>query len=569
MVVDGEVAIVSGWRGWVGAIDLATGTVIRERWVDGELWELVKLRDGRLLGLGMRGDTGIAMTLDAKTLAATPVTLPRPHQRDVEVAVLDDGGVVITGGELPLAIFDPATWLERRVLDAGLGWGPPIALGTTLLVARNTADDDRVSRFDLEAGTRDMLGPARHLAAGGNVIARSVMDAGFDSARVEVEINGKLTHTYPGIDMGIAVDASGSHLLVHSDYDEITIYAMPSGKKVRTVALGQAGAVVRTFEVHGSRALLLADSRLRVLDISTGSITPHGGAPFGRPSSLAVDNAGEVAMIGSGAWRIVRGEVTASLALGGESRLAPPLGEVNRFAVATETAVTLTSFDGKAVRRWPIAQASYPGWFAGDDVALGTWSRHRSQLVRSRGSAFTQVATFNTEATISDVDLRGERAVISWKGTAHAISLEDGARLFHVPIPGCENNAILQPSGRHLATHDEHTITVWDGANARATTRFDDEVVRVAFIPGTDDLVVLLHHHLALWSPATGALRSIGVSSIFELAISPDGRRLALAFGDDRIAVLDVDAFRSAVTIDRAKPAPTPPACPAGSPFGP
>jgi hypothetical protein len=247
---------------------------------------------------------------------------------------------------------------------------------------------------------------------------------------------------------------------------------------------------------------------------------------------------------------------------------------VNRFAIADGTTVTANPADGgPPIRRWLAPIAPYLGWFGGDDVVFEHKAHDRLQLARSHGDSLASLFTYELDAQLQDVDFRGDRAVVTWHGVAHQVSLDDGTRLGAVSIPGCPDGfvpaktAVLEPGGPRVATSDAHIVAIWNGAAAVATTRFDDDVVEHAAFVAGGDVAVLLHHHLALWTPATGEIRTIGVSSIFEIAASPNGRWLALAFGDDRVAVLDLGAFRAAVTAYPAVVEPVPAACPHPDPF--
>src|SRR6185436_9600081 len=91
------------------------------------------------------------------------------------IGVLSDGGVVITGRGLPLAIYDPVNWVTRSILDPQIGWGRVFVRGDILVVERGGA----TRRYDMSTnGQHDLQRGWTHLAIGDGMTAMRVMRAG-------------------------------------------------------------------------------------------------------------------------------------------------------------------------------------------------------------------------------------------------------------------------------------------------------------------------------------------------------------------------------------------------------
>jgi hypothetical protein len=177
-------------------------------------------------------------------------------------------------------------------------------------------------------------------------------------------------------------------------------------------------------------------------------------------------------------------------------------------------------------------------------------------------------------ATIRDLDVDAGVAVIKVDHAIHLVKLGDGSTVARLWPPGCSNQHVLQAgierggdrvyvqSGREVAVFRRSTGTLIGAAQLAAGGT-------IAFVPHHDEVLAGGEGDvLALWNVVTGAQRVVPhLAGLDNIAVSPDGRRAALAFNDGRVAVADLDALRAAME-PRAAPSVTlPDHCDTASPF--
>ncbi|MBO0697723.1 MAG: PQQ-binding-like beta-propeller repeat protein, partial [Zavarzinella sp.] len=104
------------------------------------------------------------------------------------------------------------------------------------------------------------------------------------------------------------------------------------------------------------------------------------------------------------------------------------------------------------------------------------------------------------------------------------------------------------PEGDRLATASwDHTVKIWDPAGRDLLTLrgHDEQVLRVAFTPDGSKLVSLSSHAVKVWDPFTGAeirtLGPVGGLSRYGLAVSPDGRTVAVTTHDPAVVLWDIE----------------------------
>jgi hypothetical protein len=571
--VAGRHAMVGGYR-WLGRFDLETGLVVAERELDaGTVDSIVQLRDGRWLALVSHQTYASIVTIDEKTLATRQVLRGTKIAEGTvrgQLGVLVDGGVAIAVDGFPLSILDPVTLEARKVLDPEDAWSGVAAHGKLLLaVARS-----RGELFDLETGVKQSIGFTINAGAADGVVAAQ----GMSDGELYVELwYGTERKRLPGAARFLALDPSGKRLAIARDR-KLEIVTLPDHELLASHDLGMAGRLFDHAVFSGERVALASHGVIRVVDLAAGTITPAGSPPYNSYAHLAIASSGDVLTFGSDAWWLVNGKVVASAPMRDFLVLPAPPGEVERYAILAwdrpRPALELWR-RGRPERTWTFDQPTYSGWIGSNGniaVELMRKDDRPGRIVRNMGSRVVTVTSLHTEANVHDIDVDAGLAMVSMHGTVHLLRLADGKReraRFHVP--GCADIGILgglERRGDRAYTADAGTAIAWSrgSGSVLGSVRLDDEIVAVALVPGTDELALLTVDEVMLWSAGAKQLRRRAIRGVTAIAISPDGRRLALAYGNGRVAALDLVAYRDSLVTSEAKPARIP-KCPDSDPF--
>jgi hypothetical protein len=575
IIADGAVALLAGYGGHVERFDLAQGKPVRDRTLTGlAIEELVKLPDGRRLAVARKEKHTVAALIDPETLEvkevvtgiegkAAPEGLAFTYAHVGGAVVLDEG-VAIAGQGLPLAIYDPVTWKVRRVVDPAIGWSRP-AGGGKLLYAFGKAG---LKRFDLAAGTSERVGADTwYLATATHLVTR-----GLERGRwvFDIHSGGKKTRIPSGA-FEATLDAATGRLAVR-DGATIRIHALDGGKVLGTYDLGEAGyGSSHAIGFDGLRLVVSIWSVVRVIDLTTGAVTPAGDPPYGPGDQLHVSADGVVQQLGTHVLRIVDGKVSASAHLESDKLIVGEPGEVTRHGIIRKS-------DNKIVE---LFAAGTPGaigtWHLDDDVG-GAWLgasgtvvidtmgiSEQHALYRGSGRRLEKLVALHFDATVHDVDVDGGIALVGMKSTGYLIRLRDGSVVHKLPNIGCEEypTAVLERGGDRLYVSGDAGFAVYHrrtGALIGAAL-VEDAAVAV-FVRGRDELLIAGAQGVHLWNPVTGELRTREVEGgVTDLQVSPDARRAVLELAGGRLALVDLEVLRASMTVGRVPAAKVEPSC--------
>ena len=573
LLADGDAALLVGLGGVLVRFDLTRGQPVRERVLtELDVEELVKLPGGGWLAVGRKDKHAVAAAIDPATLEAkvvvtgidgkvSPDGLVFTYAHGNGAAVLDEG-VAIGGQGLPLAIYDPVTWQVRRIVDPAIGWSRPAGVGKTLYAYGK----DGLRRFDLATGQSAKVGTATYyLATATHLVTRSLEKGRWV---FDVEGDGRRTRLPVGA-YEAALDVAGGRLAVR-DRAAIRVYALAGGTLVGTHQLGDAGyggADAMAFD--GDRLVVSISSVVRVIDLKTGAITPAGEPPYGPGEQLAVGADGAVQQLGTHVVRIVDGKVVSSARLESDQLVAGGPHEVARHgAIRKSDAKVVELFAAGApspVGSWTLDDDVSNAWLggAGDMVidTIGVEAQHA--LYRGSGRRLEKLVPLHFDATVHDVDVDGGTALVGMKTTAHLLRLRDATLHHALPYPNCAEypTAVLERGGDRVLLQDEGALAVYRRTTgALVGAAHVAEAGAVAFVRGHDELLIAGARALRLWNPATGELRAHPVEgTVLDVQVSADARRAALGFGDGRIALVDLEVLRAAMTPGRAEAAKAPP----------
>ncbi len=568
LVVDGDSAIVGAGGGWVARVDLVTGVVGAEQHLgaDFTVFDLAKLHDGRWIVVGNDGGTTRAVALDGKTLAPTAIHLglmPDRHQIHAGVAVTADGGVVIAGKGLPLAIYDPASWRIRAVLAAEPGWNRPRIVGTTLAVELAST----AYAFDLATGARKALGASSTVTATSARVALKVYDQRVWWAEIW-EHDRHLVRLAEPVD-AVTLSDDGKRLAVARG-TRVAIYDEPFAETTSTIELGPsvAGGIVG-MTLAGDRLVVSTLAILRVVHVKDRRASDPGAPPWGPPIAFGLGRDGTVLDAREGhAWWLANGKVTTELALGTFMPGAIRPDEVTRIVGHDRGTIAVRDRRGKEVGFWRPDKSPIGAWLgAGGDVAVATEPGRTAQLLRSVRDRLVDGLGFTGDGDVRDVDPDSGDALVASGGHVWVANVRTGRGWTHpLAVPGCSGTggATLERDGDRAATFAGRDLALWDRHTGQllGTTRLPATIDRVVI--DREGVVVVAIPTLAFWRPGSPP-RVLTVVDLY--TATADGTRVAVAFEDGRVALLDRRAAGAGATPYEVTVPALPAKCPFVDPF--
>ncbi len=551
-VVDGNRATFGGSQGWVHQFDLETGKPIRARKLDmGTVTSLVDLGDGRILVVGFAADglfaPPAAFVLDAAFEPKKVVLVVRAFGKTLAIpkaAAVPNGGVVITGAGLPLSIYDSKDLSVRSTLDNASNWSNLAVRGDILLAERSS----NLKRFDLTTNGQRALG--------WSLTSGFVVGEGADVVRV-TDNNKKILRIF--LENKTTVDLPEEVSSLHA-YDgkrfittakhELRVHDLPSGEIKKRITLPDAhGSIVA---ISGKRAVMASRGVVRMVDLETGDITPK---VIGRHVDwLAVGNDGVVL---SGAdpevWTMSNGKITATETLAQDVGAEGYRGDDARHFVAVkrdERTATLDvhTFGEKAIRT-VTSETPIDDVYLGRDGTLLLTVDHddHKRVLRAKGTKLEPLFEFNYDASTLAVDPDGD-ILLTLDGRVAVVG-QDGKSIATLRVPHCETiwqTGALESTGNRAATFDQKDLALWDRKTGELLASIKvGRAETASFVPKRAELVLRFDDRVVLWSPTKGT-RTLPWPGTTDLAISADGKKLALSFYDGRVGVYDLDVLLAA-----------------------
>ena len=362
---------------------------------------------------------------------------------------------------------------------------------------------------------------------------------------------------------------------------KLEISSLPGEQVLASYDLGVTAALFDHAVFSGERVVLAGHGLVRVVDLAAKTVTPAGSPPYSSYANLAIASSGEVLTFGNDAWWLVNGKVVATETMRDFPALPAPPGEVAPYAFLDwdqpKPALEVRRRGlARPERTWTFDQPTYSAWLGSrGDVAvelLTAEDNRPARIVRNAGGRIVTVTDFHHDANVNDIDVDAGIAMLSMSGTVHLVRLADGKPERHqLRVPGCSDIGILaglERRGERAYTADGGIAFAWsrDSGALLGSLRLEDELVAIELVPGTDELALLTADEVILWSVGHKQLRRRAIRGVTAIAISPDGRRLALASGTGRVAAIDLVAYRGSLVTSEAKPARIS-KCPASDPF--
>jgi WD40 repeat protein len=549
-----DVAMLGGGEGWMVKLDLRTGKVLREKRiapVGVSLYDVAHIGNDKWIAVGstsiISGETS-AYAFDGN-LESTKIPLTvRPDKSFAipQVAVTTEG-VVIAGRGLPLAVYDPTTWAVKTTLDPQLGWGKLGARGAILI-----ANKDKPRRFDLSTNGQRPIGErtTSQIAVGDGIDVMTTYESGKWIAMIYPE--GKPAVKVPDAVLAIAIDNTGKRLIT-STKTELRIHALPTGEIKKQIPLGDMTSVSK-ISIAGTRALVHSNGVVRLADLDAGTLSPIDDSPR-RPSGIAVDSDGTILLAATSVTRMQGGKVLSTEKIGDAvvevirpddtKRYATSMNDRKTFQVRTVGNATPTG-------AWDLPETPDQSFITRDGAMVFDINRDGvKQLVRTKGVTTVAFTSRNFDSDVIAIDPDGD-ALISLDGRVAVVG-SDGKPRSTLRIPNCEKVyawGAIEAGGPRAATYNKTHIAVWDRTSGKllGTGEFGRVPVDIVFPPKRAEVLIVFDDQIHFWAPGK-SMRSFPQSGVTNLALSKDGKRLALAFHDGHVAVYDFDAVLASLKV--------------------
>ncbi len=583
---DGSELLIGQADGNLALMELHTGATIAELAVPNtettdatSFYQLAATGPHRWIAYGLANPWELAYAIDSTggKLVATRIPLfsrVRAEGRagTPSVAILDGGDAIVTGDDLPLAIYDPATWQVKRVLDPQLGWGNVSVSGNLVVAAYHRFTWQRV---DLTSGTVTSARPAElgvvthpEAIAGGRVIYPGRRDDGEHL----VILDGATATWFPDPAMHWLRDATGTRVLVETKTG-FEIRALPGGELLHRIA----GPMPHETAFTGDRMIAVFDTTIRTLDLATGALSADPARPPGDVSELAIDDTGAVIARAGSLWRLAGGAVVEEIRLDGPRELRSNIADdPTHYVLGTgDDAPSELHHFGSATA--DATWSELGSWWVGK-TARASWGplapdSPSGQVTRFIGGKREPMFPTFPEVHAVDVD---PDANIGVAATSERIGVwRDGKVASYEPrLAECHVSGVrLERGGQRIVAWSEFgkIVALFDRRDGHTVgdAQLGARLVDVAFVRGRPELVVTTAaNELVVWTP-NGAARTVVLPHLAHAAVSPDGRWLGLAFGDGRVAAVDYATFVASLPAGSPPPAAPPAPAKCESPYDP
>jgi WD40 repeat protein len=169
------------------------------------------------------------------------------------------------------------------------------------------------------------------------------------------------------------------------------------------------------------------------------------------------------------------------------------------------------------------------------------------RVLRAKGTKPEPLFEFNYDASTMAVDPDGD-ILLTLDGRVAVVG-QDGKSIATLRVPHCEtiwHSGELETGGNRAVTYDQKDLALWDRKTGKLLATIKSGYPEsTKFVPKREELVLRFDDRVVLWSPTKGT-RTLSWPGTTELAISADGKKLALSFYDGRVGVYDLDALLAA-----------------------
>ena len=567
LVVTGNIALAAGvTRGEIEEIDLTTGNRGRVHSLGKPLTvqSFSRLSDGRYLVAGTLDEQVHAAVLDPTTFAPTWFDLQRLSHDDSYTTAgaleLADHSILITGIDLALAVYDPITLKQSRVLVADASWTDVAASNTAIYARRSTT----AGAIKLDLATGKTTTPTTSMMdAAGTIVVERAYEKGQVKFRV---VDGTARRDLPStLGFSASLDDAGARVASLRN-GVVTVYSTTDGSVLGRFDLSPQTLYGAKLVFAGDRLVIASGGTLRIADLATRSLTSVP-EPYGPYAQLAVDDTGTVTAIGAEVWRFHDGAIISTASLGKATVLVDG-NPLTRFATRTSrpyepnitrvkfpSIIVVKTLEGRTIRDLTLPRETDAAWIGDDGRLIATykWEVDAGQkLVRVQGTKVFDIVAYNTDVSIDDVDVDGNLAAVSLGGTTTLLDTTTGAKTHEVYNPSCAEYGIteLERGGARVLTADDKDLIVYDRHTGRAlgAARFATTVNTTTFIPHESSILVRLDDRILLWEPATNTTRQLAYRDAFDARISSNRRHAVVSLRNGRLALVDFAAFRAAMT---------------------
>jgi sugar lactone lactonase YvrE len=552
----GDIAMIASNHGWVTKLDLRTGKVLADKRVAPDtftLYGIEHLGNDRYFAIGMTG--GIVadnfevagFTFDGTKLEGTKIpiaTRPDKAYGSPSIAMTTEG-LAIGGRGLPLALYDTTTWTVKTIIDPQLGWSNLSARGPILLAGKGGT-----RRFDLSTnGQRKLNDNFTWVGASGEGVDVT-MSYQSRALIATIHVEGKAPVVLPDAITALTIDDTGKRL-VTATKTEIRIHDLPGGEIKKRIPL--AGITVAKLAAAGSRVVFNHGGVERVVDLDSATLRPVDDGPT-RPTGIAVDPDGTVLFASHDLVRMQHGKVLAREPLGDAQLEVIRPDDTRRYATSTNERKTyhLRAFGSATpIGSWDFDDAPSTMWISRTNAMVFDYSHEGNKLLaRTKGVNLATLTKRNDEADVMAMDPDGD-ALIALEGRV-AVLAPDGKTRSTLQVPACEKlyaYGAIEIGGPRAATYTETAVAIWDRTTGRliGAGELGQMPGEIHFPVKREEVLVQIDDRLVFWVPGK-AVRTLTLGGIYSVAVSSDGKRIAVGFHDGRAAVYDFDGALAAAT---------------------
>ena len=376
---------------------------------------------------------------------------------------------------------------------------------------------------------------------------------------------GRTFEGHTGPINALAITANGAQLLTASADKTIKVYEVATGKEVRSLA--GFGDGVRCVAISKDGQTVAAgglDRTVRTWNLADGK-AKQVYTRVSTINSLAFTPDNKSLIIGQADGTLVALDLAAADPAKAETTAIPGTSPLHAIAVAPDGATVVSAAEDKNARVWTLS-AGGPKIFNGhaSQVYTVSWSADGNTLVTGGGDASARLWDVTKGSQIRSIEKAHTAAVYAAqmhpKGDLLVTAGDDKLIKYWNPADGKELRKgaghgatvyclAFRPGHTQIASGSvDKTVRLWnvaDGKEIRVFSGHPDDVYSIAFTPDGKRLASIGYGgNLFVWDVETGkpiSQQKIAPGLIcFGLAISPDGKHIAVAASDEKTYLFDM-----------------------------
>jgi hypothetical protein len=561
----------------VAGIDLATGAVTYSAPVNIKLPMrlIVKLSSGDLVGIGGSHESPQVFTIDPVKLTMTPrqSALGSTSLRLIDRAAVGPDGTIVLGGiSQTLWTLSPDLGAAKKI-ETATGWRGLAFVDAKRLIGSNNRDE--VWSIDPSGATpKTRIPGARGTVLAASPAGTAVASHDDGSVLFDLATGAERAKLSLGKLQSAAYSADGATLFVHERGD-LVIRDGSTGAEKKRIAIGTGytydSATARMVVASSKHVVAMAGAAVRVVDVTAGTVPPLGSEPTRAPRLLAFSG-DDLISIGLGSAlkfsSTGKAEPIAGLDTHDMSTAAlSPSGKL--LAIADDNGVVVLDLASTTKQARPVADV---GTVAISDDAMVTFDRSDFDKGATTidtvapGGKVDNLVAVHIDSTVDSFTTDAKRAVITRGGNAVIYDLAADKAIAKAAVPQCESTETfyISEDGARVATTHGKVATAWDVAADKPLATVDTGITLQHAFPlsGSTDVLLVAATGIVVWDTAGATAKLTRLPGHVADAIADRaGKRVAISFGNGRIAVYDLAKLKSGGEAVKLTPIDHPSSC--------